>query len=76
MADNLISSIVTVLTAIIGIAIIAVLVSNRAQTAQVVGAGGNAFSQAIEAAVSPVTGNSPDVGGNFGYGGASQILHF
>jgi hypothetical protein len=76
MADNLISSLVTVVTAIIGIAIIAVLVSNKAQTAGVIGAGGNAFSQAIEAAVSPVTGTSPDISSGIGYGGAAQVLHF
>lgn len=75
MADNLISSIVTVLTAIIGIAIIAVLVSNKAQTSQVIGAGGNAFSQAIEAAVGPVTGTEPDISSGIGYGGALPIIH-
>lgn len=58
MGDQLIAGVVTVLTAIVGIAIIAVLVSKNANTAGVVSAGGNAFSGAIQAAVSPVSGAS------------------
>lgn len=58
MGDQLIASVVTVATAIVGLAIIAVLVSRQANTAQVVQAGGGAFSQALAAAVSPVTGGS------------------
>jgi hypothetical protein len=49
--------IVTILTAIIGVAIVAVLVSKNAQTAGVLTAGGNAFSSALNAATKPVTGN-------------------
>lgn len=56
MSDQLIAGIVTVLTAIVGVAIIAVLVSRNAQTGQVIAAGGQSFAQAIGAAVSPVTG--------------------
>jgi uncharacterized membrane protein YbjE (DUF340 family) len=67
MSDQLITSVVTVLTAIVGVAIIAVLVSKNAQTSQVIGAGGSAFSQALSTAVSPVTG-----GTGLGYGGVSD----
>lgn len=56
MGDQLIASVVTVATAIVGLAIVAVLVSKQAQTPQVLQAGGSAFSSAIQAAVSPVTG--------------------
>jgi hypothetical protein len=56
MGENIVSSIVTVLLAIIAVAIIAVLVSQRSQTAQVVGAGGTAFSGILGAALTPVTG--------------------
>lgn len=56
MGDQLISSVVTVLTAIIGVAIIAVLVSKNANTTGVISAGGSAFSQALGTAISPVTG--------------------
>lgn len=55
MTDHLVTSVVTVLTAIIGVAIIAVLVSRNSQTAQVAAAGGNAFSQVLGTALSPVT---------------------
>lgn len=48
--------IVTILTAIVGVAIIAVLVSRNSQTATVIGAAGSAFSNALGVAVSPVTG--------------------
>ena len=58
MTDHLITSVVTVLTAIIGVAIIAVLVSQRAQTGSVIQAAGEAFSGALNAAESPVTGGS------------------
>jgi acid phosphatase family membrane protein YuiD len=73
MGDNLITSVVTVLTAIVGVAIIAVLVSNKAQTGSILTAGGNAFATAIEAAVSPVTGSSPSIGSNYGLNSPSAI---
>lgn len=49
-------AIVAIVTGIIGVAIIAVIVSARAQTPSVIGAAGKALSQVIGAAVSPVTG--------------------
>ena len=59
MGDNkLITSIVSVLLAVIGLAIVAVLVSRNAQTGSVLGAGGGAFAQIICKALSPITGNS------------------
>lgn len=66
--DAGINSIVTVLLALTGVAIIAVLVSGQAQTSQVVTAGGNAFTSALKAAISPVTGGSANASGlgNFG----------
>lgn len=71
MENNLVNQIVTVLSAIVGVAIIATLVSNKAQTSQVIGAGGNAFAQGLEAALSPITGSVPSIGSSFG--GASPI---
>lgn len=46
--------IIVVLSGVIGLAIVAVLVSAKAQTPSVIGAGGSAFAQIISAAVSPV----------------------
>lgn len=54
--DQLISSTTTIVLGIIGIAILAVIVSKNANTAGVIGAGGSALAQDIGAAVSPVTG--------------------
>ena len=58
MSKDAISGVVTVLLAIVGVAIIALLVSPAAKTAGVLGASGNALSQLICKAVSPVTGSS------------------
>lgn len=59
-----------VLTTIVGVAALAVLVSKNANTANVLQAGGQAFSGALTAATGPVTGaqtNSMSLGGlNFG----------
>lgn len=52
-----------VLTAVIGLAVVATFVSNNANTANVIGSGGQAFSNMISAAEAPVTG-----GGGFGGG--------
>lgn len=64
MTDNLINSLVTIATAIIGVAILAVLVSRNSQTPQVLSAAGSAFSKALGTALSPVAG---------GYGGFSPM---
>lgn len=69
MTDNIISSVVTVATAIIGLAILAVLVSKNANTANVIGAAGRALSSNIGAAVSPITG------GGFGFSGGGADLN-
>lgn len=54
--DNAISQFVTVLTMIIGVAIIAVLVSKNAQTSQVIQAFATGMSSMLKVVVSPVTG--------------------
>lgn len=53
---NVTGQIVTVLTAITGVAILAVLVSRNSQTPAVVREFGNAFSESLRAATGPVTG--------------------
>jgi len=52
------SGIVTILVAIIGVATLAVIVSKNANTSSVISAGFGGFSQALGAAVSPITGGS------------------
>jgi hypothetical protein len=56
--------VVAILTAIIGVAIVAVIVSNRSNTSNVISSAANAFSEAIGTAVSPITGvNNAGTGG-------------
>lgn len=76
MGREIFEPIVTIIAGVIGVAIIAVLVSQRAQTANVFAAAGGAFSNILSTAVSPVTGNAatPNVnagGNNNGLGGLS-----
>jgi PRD1 phage membrane DNA delivery len=61
MSDNFINAMVAVVTSIVGLAIIATLVSRNAQTSGVISAAGTALSQDIGTAVSPVTGGSGGV---------------
>jgi hypothetical protein len=63
MTDTLLTSVTTVLLAIVGVAIIAVLVSKNATTSQVIQAGGQSFSQSLGTALSPVTGSGSFTGG-------------
>jgi hypothetical protein len=72
MTDNIINGVVTVATAIVGIAILAVLVSRNSQTPQVINAGGSAFAESLMAAEAPVTGSSP-VSGGFNLGGGAEL---
>lgn len=58
MGDHIISNIVTIATAIVGVAIIAVLVSTKANTANVITSATKGFGTIISDAVSPVTGGS------------------
>ena len=54
--NTLTEAVATVLLAIVGVGLAAVLVSKRAQTSAVIQAGGSAFSNALAVAESPVTG--------------------
>lgn len=69
--------IVTIATAIVGVAILAVLVSRNAQTPAVLAAAGGAFSNALSTAVSPVTGaaSAPNVnaGSSGGFSGLPAL---
>lgn len=69
MTDHLFTAIASILTAIVGVAILAVLVSKNANTAGVLTAGFGGFSTALGTAVSPVTG------GGFGSVGSFNNLN-
>ncbi len=57
--------IVSIALAIVGIAIIATLVSPKASTAKVIGAATAGFGYDIQSAVSPVTGQAPTAQSTF-----------
>lgn len=65
--NNFWEGVVSIATAIVGVALLAVLVSKNAQTPQVISAGGNAFSNALRAATGPVSGGFGSLG-NTEYG--------
>jgi len=54
--SDLLNAGVSIALAIVGVALLAVLVSRNADTANILTAGGNAFSSDLGVAVSPVTG--------------------
>lgn len=56
MGNKVIEALVAIATAVIGIAIIAVLVGRQSQTASVISSAGSAFTGIIREAVSPVSG--------------------
>jgi hypothetical protein len=64
MGNQLINSVVTVAVAIIGVAIVAVLVSRNANTSGVISSASQGFSTALGTALSPVSGS-----GGLGLGG-------
>ncbi|MGC9293476.1 MAG: hypothetical protein ACP5EP_12285 [Acidobacteriaceae bacterium] len=70
MSDNIVSSIVTIATAITGIAVLAVLVSGQAQTSNVIMSATQGFANDIQSAVSSQAAWAWDmVGGGMGMGG-------
>jgi hypothetical protein len=70
MGDNFMNTIAAIATSIIGVAIVAVIVSKNAQTGSVISAAGQAFEGILGVAVSPVTGGSS--GGSSGGGGGGS----
>lgn len=71
MGSQLIAGMVTVATAIIGVAILSALVSNRAQTSNVIKAATQGFGYDLGVALSPVLGNLSTT--SFTGGGASYL---
>jgi len=67
--NTLTEAVVTIATAIIGVAILATLVSRNANTTGVLQAMGSAFSNAVAVATAPVTGSKVSV--NTSYPGGS-----
>jgi hypothetical protein len=66
--------IVTIATAIVGLAVVSVLVSKKSQTPAVIQASGSAFSNALGVAESPVTGAQYNI--NLSYPGTDMSMGF
>lgn len=66
--NSTVATIVGILTAVLGLALVSVLISRSANTAQVIGAASQGFGGIIATAVSPITG-----GGAAGFGGFSAL---
>ncbi|ATS92586.1 DNA delivery protein [Gluconobacter phage GC1] len=61
MRGEFVEALVTVATAIVGVAMLSVLVSRRSNTSDVIQASGSAFSNALAVAEDPVTGNGVSI---------------
>ena len=70
MHDNLVTALVSIVVAFIGLAAFATAVSPKASTSQVIQAGAGGIATDIAAAVSPVTGSS------YGGGGLAPLTGF
>lgn len=57
MAGETTTAIVSILTAVVGVATLATIVSKNSNTSGVITAGGSAFSGILGTALSPVTGS-------------------
>jgi hypothetical protein len=65
--NQITETVVTVLTLIIGVAILSVLVSRKSNTVGVIQAAASGFGNALGVATSPITGASVPI--SLGYGG-------
>jgi hypothetical protein len=63
--NSITETVVTIATAIVGVALLALIISRRSNTAGVIQALGSAFGNSLAVATSPVTG--ANVGINLGY---------
>lgn len=70
--NNALEPIVTIAVAIVGVAILAVLVSQKSNTAGVLAAAGSAFSNSLSAATGPVTGSTAAPVNNIGGSGSGS----
>jgi len=72
--NNITEMVLTIVTAIIGVAVLALLISPKARTTEVIQAGASAVGNMLAVAQSPVTGNDvkidtsyPSGSGGFGF---------
>jgi hypothetical protein len=73
MGKETIEGLVTVITAIVGVALVATLVSKNANTSAVVAAGGTSLATALTAAEAPVTQTASGGLSSIGWTGSAPI---
>lgn len=66
--DNATETVVTIVTAVIGVAILAVIVSRNSRTSEVIQSAASGFGSVLGVAVSPITGNTPNLAYPGGFG--------
>ena len=71
MSEQLFTSVASIALAIVGLALVAVILSKNANTSGVISSAGGALAQDIGAAVSPITG-----GGGIGVGNMTSFGGF
>ena len=76
MGNEIIEAIVTIAMAIVGVAIIATLVSKNANTTGVIQASASGFSNALAVAQSPVTGNAVTINTSYPASGPNSYAPF
>lgn len=72
--DQFWNQITTIVLAIIGVAIIAVIVSRNANTSSVISAASGGLAQDLSAATAPVTGATSSNLGNLGFTGGQPLV--
>lgn len=70
--DKLTEGVVTIFSLIIGVAILSVLVSPKAQTSQVIQATASGFGNSLAVAMSPVTGAQTTINLSYPSGGGGM----
>jgi PRD1 phage membrane DNA delivery len=70
--DELTHSVTTILLAIVGVGLVAILISRNANTTGVIQASASGFSNALATAQSPVTGNQVQI--NTSYPSDQSVL--
>ena len=76
--DKLTEGVITIFSLIIGVAILSVLVSPKAQTSQVIQSVASGFGNSLAVAQSPVTGNAVQINTSYpgGFGNAGGMPSF
>lgn len=64
--NTTVNALVTIATGVLGVAILALLVSKNANTSGVIKSAGDAFGGSLRVALSPVVGGGGNVIGNYG----------